>query len=303
MELLGRYAYRKEFRPLLLAYLGAAPGHRVLDVGAGSGYLGRMIAGSFTDSDVTCLDADPAMLAVARRLVESEGLTQRVAVVEGDAYTLPFEDASFDLVTSHLLLCILSDPGRALREQVRVTRPGGTVSCVVCFCHADRLPQYHGRSNLPGDHRIDELLQALAHAWRIGVRPRLLEVDHGILNQDIAWHFRDAGLSDVNVNGHLAVVAPGDDRIPPEEGFDFAAAVHEAELARLRVQRRDHATELVAAGFPTEDFDELLRLKEARLARLRERPDSVRDTMEVRCEALLLVRGRVPGPRLADRRP
>ena len=293
MELVGRYAYRPEFRPLLFDYLGALQGLRVLDVGAGSAYLGRMIARE-REGRVTCLDADDAMRAVARRLVCEEGLEERVSIVAGDAYDLPFADDSFDLVTSHLVMCILNDPARALQEQMRVARAGGTVSCVVCFCRTDRLPHYHGRSGLPGDLRIDALRHDLARVWRTTVRPRLLDLDHDVVNQDIVWHFRQAGLVDVRVHGHLAVVAPGDDALAPGEGADFALAVQEAELARLEGQHATYGAELAAAGFSEERFGELLELKRARLAQLRERPGSVHETMEVYAEPLLLVRGTVP---------
>jgi SAM-dependent methyltransferase len=296
MELVGRYAYRPEFRPLLFDYLGARHGQRVLDVGSGSAYLARLLAREL-DSRVASLDADDAMLAVARRLVREEGLEERVSIVAGDAYDLPFAEDGFDLVTSHLVMCILSDPARALREQMRVARAGGMVSCVVCFCHTDRLPHYHGRSGLPGDLRIDELRHELARVWRTTVRPRLLDLDHGVVNQDIVWHFRQAGLLDVRVHGHLAVVAPGDDALGLGEGVDFALAVQEAELVRLREQRAAYGAELAAEGFSEEQFDELLELKGARLAQLRERPESVRETMEVYTEPLLIVRGTVPaGP-------
>lgn len=294
MELVGRYAYRPEFRPLLFGYIGAAPGQEVLDVGAGSAYLGRMIAGAFASSRVTCLDADAAMLEVARRLVQAGGLADRMSVLEGDAYELPFPTGAFDLVTSHLVMCILNDPERALREQMRVARPGGTVSCVVCFCRTDRLPHYHGRSGSPADGRLDALAHRLARAWRTTVRPRLLQLDHDVLNQDIVWHFRQAGLLDVQVNGHLAVVAPGDDRIGRGEGVEFSLAVQEVELARLEAQRLEHGAELADGGFPEGDFDELISLKRARLVRLRERPDALREVMEVYAEPMLMVRGTVP---------
>ncbi|MEJ2357614.1 MAG: class I SAM-dependent methyltransferase [Deinococcales bacterium] len=295
MELVGRYSYRPEFQPLLFEYIGAVPGQRVLDVGSGSGYLARLIASAHPSSHVTCVDADPAMLVVARRIVAGSALFDRMSVVDGDAYDLPFADGSFDLVTSHLLMCILNDPGRALREQMRVARAGGTVSCVVCFCRTDRLPHYHGRTGLPGDHRIDALRHGLARAWRRTVRPRLLDLDHTVVNQDIVWHFRQAGLLDVRVNGHLAVVAPGDDRIAPDEGVDFSIAMHEAELARLRDQRRRYGAELAAGGFSTAEFDELLEYETARLGRLREHPNAVKETMEVYTEPMLIVRGTVPG--------
>ena len=47
--------------------------------------------------------------------------------VQGDAADLPFEDASFDVVTAAQLLCFLPNPDRALAEMRRVLRPGGRV--------------------------------------------------------------------------------------------------------------------------------------------------------------------------------
>lgn len=86
------------------------------------------------------LDADEELIAQARRELQREDLDDRVGVVCGDAYQLPFADESFDMVTSHTVLCIMSDPATGLREQIRVVRKGGVVSAVVCFCHTDGCP-------------------------------------------------------------------------------------------------------------------------------------------------------------------
>jgi ubiquinone biosynthesis O-methyltransferase len=95
---------------------------RVLDVGAGTGRYALKLARQ--GAHVTALDQSPEMLAVARQVALSEGLSIdfRLASVE-DA--LPFDDAQFDLVTCALMLCHVPDLSGAVREFARVLQPGG----------------------------------------------------------------------------------------------------------------------------------------------------------------------------------
>jgi SAM-dependent methyltransferase len=58
---------------------------------------------------------------------ETAGLTHRFRYQVGRAEELPFEDNSFDLVTCQTVLMHLRDPAAALREMIRVTRPGGLI--------------------------------------------------------------------------------------------------------------------------------------------------------------------------------
>jgi len=68
----------------------------------------------------------PSLLARARLRAEAEGLSVRL--VEGDAEALPFEDASFDAVTSVFGAMFAPDHERAAAELLRVVRSGGTIA-------------------------------------------------------------------------------------------------------------------------------------------------------------------------------
>lgn len=108
---------------------------RVLLVGGGTGldlpYLPP-------DADVTLVDLSPAMRVRAE--ARARRLGRPVAVQEGDALALPFSDGTFDVVLLHFLLAVVPDPRQALREAVRVVRPGGFVSIVDKLQPDDRPP-------------------------------------------------------------------------------------------------------------------------------------------------------------------
>jgi SAM-dependent methyltransferase len=108
--------------PLFGAALDAArvtSGTRLLDAGCGAGLLALLA--SLRGARVTALDASPGLLVIARqRLPAAE-------VQEGDLEALPFADASFDAVTAVNSLFYAEDMAAAMRELVRVVRPGGRV--------------------------------------------------------------------------------------------------------------------------------------------------------------------------------
>lgn len=106
---------------LILDLMGPLNRTRVLDVGCGDGALVRAVASQ--GAVVTGLDPDPAMLQAAR--TQTVAASIEAAFVDGRAEQLPFPDASFDEVVTVTALCFIADTSLALREMVRVLRPGG----------------------------------------------------------------------------------------------------------------------------------------------------------------------------------
>jgi SAM-dependent methyltransferase len=108
--------------PLFGAALDSArvtSGTRLLDAGCGAGLLALLA--SLRGALVTALDASPGLLAIARQRLPAAD------VREGDLEALPFADASFDAVTAVNSLFYAEDMASAMRELVRVVRPGGRV--------------------------------------------------------------------------------------------------------------------------------------------------------------------------------
>ena len=100
-------------------------GEDVLDVGCGTGTLAVAAARAAPGVSVTALDADPSILAKARRRADAAGL--EVGFDEGRSTALPYPDASFDLVLSTLFFHHLQDEGKlqTADEIARVLRPAG----------------------------------------------------------------------------------------------------------------------------------------------------------------------------------
>lgn len=117
----------KAVKRALLAQLAARPHESILDLGCGTGTLALSIARECAAAHVCGLDADTAALAIARSKQAREGL--RVSWSRGLAQAAPFPDDAFDAVASSLFFHHLrrDDKLAALREVVRVLRPGGRV--------------------------------------------------------------------------------------------------------------------------------------------------------------------------------
>lgn len=119
-------ALMEEWAPRVAAAAAIRPGQRVLDVACGTGVLTRAAAIRTGPSGaVTGLDLSPRMLAIAAHL--SPALTWQ----EGTAEALPFPDESFDAVVSQFGLMFVPDPALALREMMRVLKPGGRLAVAV----------------------------------------------------------------------------------------------------------------------------------------------------------------------------
>src|SRR5947207_6924428 len=92
---------------------------RALDVGFGTGLSLPHYAPGV---EVVGIDASPKMLGIAREA--SIRLGRQASLLVMDAERLAFPDDSFDSVAFNLCLCTIPDPERAVREAVRVARPG-----------------------------------------------------------------------------------------------------------------------------------------------------------------------------------
>lgn len=159
-----------QWGPVVAAAAGAAPGQRVLDVACGTGALALALAERVGRAgSVVGLDANPEMLAVARRKPAP------IEWIEGAAEALPLAEHSFDAVASQFGLMFFRDRAAALREMMRVLRPGGRLAVAVCDAVANS-PGYSALAAL-----LDRLFgTATGDAFRapfvLGDADRLLQI-------------------------------------------------------------------------------------------------------------------------------
>jgi ubiquinone/menaquinone biosynthesis C-methylase UbiE len=186
---------------------------RSLEIGAGTGYFSLNLLQAGIVREATCTDISPGM--VRTLALNAARLNLQVRTARADAESLPFPDASFDLVLGHAVLHHLPDLDRAFGEFHRVLRPGGRII-------------FAGEPSRLGD-RLANLpkrgARAVAPLWRSVMRAaplprasnggdpteaadhaleRLVDI-HAFEPADLETVARGAGFSDVRVRGEELV--------------------------------------------------------------------------------------------------
>jgi ubiquinone/menaquinone biosynthesis C-methylase UbiE len=123
--------YVDRYQPYLYPLLGARfsrmygrTGGTIIDMGTGPGYLTAELAAR-TGAKVHAVDINPAMHELARACVEDRGLSALVQFDLVDVHRQPYAASYADLVVSYSCFHHWAEPETALRECLRVLRPGG----------------------------------------------------------------------------------------------------------------------------------------------------------------------------------
>jgi len=116
---------------IMLDMAGISTGHRVLDVAAGAGEQSITIAKKVgTIGYVLATDISSNILEFAQQMAKQAGLENiETKVMDGENLNIP--DATFDAVISRVGLIYFPDQQRALKEMLRVLKPGGKVAAIV----------------------------------------------------------------------------------------------------------------------------------------------------------------------------
>ncbi len=143
-------------RSLALAHIQS--GERVLLCGCGTGLDIPLLP---TGIEIDAVDISPRMIEQAR--LKSAGLNIRLQTM--DAQNLTFPDATFDVVILHLIIAIVPDPLRSLREAARVLKPGGRIALFDKYFHGPGQPRL-----------IRRILNPIVRAIATDINTRTLEL-------------------------------------------------------------------------------------------------------------------------------
>ncbi len=116
---------------------------RIVDVGTGSGVLALEARRRWPGATVVGVDPSVGMLAMAMRRATALGIGAAdpdLHWLEGDAAAIPLPSGSADLVLSSFALQLVEDRAAALREAVRVLRPGGRYAAVTWLEGGEEFP-------------------------------------------------------------------------------------------------------------------------------------------------------------------
>lgn len=202
-------AFTAPVRDALIEELRLEEDDVVLELAAGTGGLGRAIAGEVRE--VRSIDLAPGMVAAARRRAADAGLAN-VRCEVADARDLPFDDATVDAVVCQMGLMLMPEPAAAVAEAHRVLRDDGRIAVATWGPPEHNLwvlllglaLLQHGHP-VPGDpmgpggvcslSTAEAVAQRLADAGFSDVRTRSVPVEESFGTIEHAWdrHAATAG--------------------------------------------------------------------------------------------------------------
>lgn len=194
-------------------------GLSVLDVGCGVGNLTRLFLDQVKPGGrVVGVDLSQTMIRQARKRASKSGSS--LVFKEGSVYRLHFDDGVFDRTVATTLFEHLSTPLVALREMIRVTRPGGQV-IVTDF---DWDTHIVSTGDLQLDRKLVRLFSSDIPAPNVGRQLPLM--------------FHQSGLKEIRVTPQTVVVrGPGEQGLLPVLTLFLQSAVKRARLTPAEAKR------------------------------------------------------------------
>lgn len=142
------------WKDALIEWLAPRPGQSLIDLAGGTGDVALRFLKAGGDS-VKIIDINTDMLAAGQKRDDLKHYGDRLEWIEGNAESLPVEDASVDRVTIAFGLRNVTDRMAALKDCLRVLKPGGRFCCLE-FSHVENA-----------------LFSRLYDGWSFGVLPQI----------------------------------------------------------------------------------------------------------------------------------
>ncbi|MEY2686536.1 MAG: ubiquinone biosynthesis methyltransferase UbiE [Pseudomonadota bacterium] len=191
----------RAWKAYTIAVSGVRPGQKVLDIAAGTGDLTRAFARRVGPTGcVIHTDINEAMLRVGRDRLVDEGIIMPSVLCDGEQ--LPFADQSFDIVSVAFGVRNMTHKERALREFLRVLKPGGKL-LVLEFSRVakplEKAYDWYSFNILP---RLGKLLAGDSESYRYLAESIRMHPDQAALKALM----KDCGFSHIDVHNMSAGV-------------------------------------------------------------------------------------------------
>lgn len=285
MEISRKYEYEPEFIPFICKWLypSPKPSRIVVDVGCGSGYFTKIIAGCVKENGkVVGIDPDRKLIQEAERICKRKRISN-IHFKIGNVWKIPLESNYADLVVSHVVLSNIPRQFDAVLEMKRVAKIGGKVAVI---------DSAKGGGQYFPDERLNELYSkfhiafgtAIDKGWR-------QKFDMSSYIED--FHFRiptlflKAGLTDIALNGHLSTFLLCDHRRSNKEMRTYLQA--RLNLWK-KLKKRNEKCALVG-GMSEQEFHELFQRYTDYLQNLIACPRKIKKTPEVHITSRVIVCG------------
>jgi len=213
LELARRHMWPDEFVPLLLGYLDIKPGQRIVDVGCGTGHMTRLLArGLRGRGKIVGIDRNEQLLRQGRKLAREAGLHGLVSFRVDDATRMKLESNFADRVVCQTVMWTMRDPRLALREMIRICKPGGIVGTVEAS--TDSINIFY-----PDDPQLTELQRSYWTHEAKGLK-KLEGLDRNV-GYRIPGYLHELGLTKVRLDAHARAELDMDDRIPATDRLEM----------------------------------------------------------------------------------
>ncbi len=225
------------------------------DIGCGQGHWSRLLYPYLrSTARLTGIDREPRWIAEAAenfRTAFPQVAPEHFTFVQGDATELPLPDKAFDVVTCQTVLMHLARPLDALREMLRILRPGGLLICV----EPNNLWNYLSFSSLTATEPVETVVRRFEF-WLRYHRGKIAadQGDHTI-GDLLPGYFAEVGLTEIAVHQSDRAAAI----FPPYDNPVQQALLEQEQTSKSSATgpwNREEVRRCVLVGGGTEQFFE-----------------------------------------------
>jgi ubiquinone/menaquinone biosynthesis C-methylase UbiE len=249
--------WNDDFLALMAARVQLATRRRVLDVGTGFGHFARAWLPHFAPgTELVGVDPEPVSIAEAERrttaFAASKHLSVELSFQLGRVESLPFEDASFDVVMAQTVLIHVPDVDVALREMARVLAPGG----LLLLAEPNNMAGQIAPLAFGPQFDVEKVLRVAALEMRCEIGKARLGLGFNSLGEVLVKHIPSDLYTDVRVwiGDKAAALAPP--YATPQQQTEIAERRDFAARGIWGWEREEARRYYMASGAAAEMFDE-----------------------------------------------